>query len=463
MSYWLYEIVTEDIAGGVGIRLTHHLRLTFNDTKTAMNYEGSYTVDGVGGASATLYAWSLTVYVNGGAPVIKDFSNSNDTPNYFFASTVPISVNAGAVTNISIATSATGRGNSGIYNTTFSNNYYYTLLPNNFSDCLVMSYNDNYLMSLEPASYASGFSNVKFIKYLGSGYLIILPSTSCALDTKTVGSEYQVYGQNTGLVLFRSSQTAWKIANTYRNDIQTSPTLPSPLPTGSKSVTAGAGKVNIFRVDDVTKSTSDNLCYLPSPSSAPGKMCIVVYGGPLGKNKFSPGNASNVLYFDVVGGGGNSIIDTPDGGYPFLFTDGPDKSTGVIFISSGSKWCIMGWNQTFGQTWDKNVDAGAPRTPIPANVNIFNFNNRTGNMHYQMPAYNPALVNASSLIICKSNGDTSPEGAVFHAEGVSNRFNDDIYRIFLDGYPYSCMIFVTYIDTTNSRTCYYPISSYIPS
>lgn len=460
MSYWLYEVVTSDITGGVGIQLTHHARITFNDTKTAMNYEGSYVVDGVGGSSATLQSWNLQITVNG-ALVVNDYNNSNTTPNYYFAATVPISVNIGTNTTVSINTSATGKGNSGIYSTNFSNVYEYNLIPNNFSDCLVLPYNSNYLMSLEPAPYTSGYSNLKFIKYLGSGYLIVLPSTSCTLDAKTVGSEYQVYGQNTGLILLRPSQTAWKIANVYRNDIQTSPTLPSPLPSGSKSVTASAGKINIYRVTNSTLSTSDNLCYLPSPSSATGKLCIVVYGGPLGKNKFASGN-SNVLYFDVVGGGGNTLIDNPDGGFPFLFTDGPAKSTGVIFLSSGSKWCIMGWNQTIGQTWDTNADIGIPRTSIPASINILNFNDRSGNVYYQMPAYNAALAGSSSLIVCKSNTDTSPEGAIFHADVGTNRFNDGIYRIYLDGYPYSCMIFVSFIDTLNSRTCYYPIVSYIP-
>ncbi len=228
---------------------------------------------------------------------------------------------------------------------------------------------------------------------------------------------------------------------------------------------AQANTVNIFHVNTANRLTGANLCTLPSPTPAiAGQTCTVVYAGNNEKSE-----VTNPLVINIAGGQQfYELLPAIFFPYPQLYTVGNNTSTAMTFITDGTDWYILGWNNTVFQFMDTATDAGTPKTQVPESLTIANFNDKSATSYYTLPAYNASLNGASKILFCKSNTDTSSTGPYFYVNPANSRFNEDQYRFYANTVTSqpgknSCFAFASYTNTTTQLTHYYPLWLYLPS
>lgn len=257
----------------------------------------------------------------------------------------------------------------------------------------------------------------------------------------------------------------WYIANYYPSTRQISlPTTSTTTPTGRKIASASINAINIFSTNlvggDDTRKSGDNQVNLPV-ISAPS-MCVVVYSGDTNCGR-SINNA--LMFFHPNNIDNNTGYNSTN--KPYIVTQSginrPECSTGIVFISDGTRWYITGWFESGNFRWQTDADGGTIPMGVDSNqIDIVGDIGSGVTRNYYLPI--TPKINPGYFIISKQLS-TSDFYAVQYWSSkfgdIANVFNEN-YKLIYYQRPQTnvCMWFVGIKDGTITR--YYPIIAYFP-
>lgn len=258
----------------------------------------------------------------------------------------------------------------------------------------------------------------------------------------------------------------WYITGNYTDSLQSTSTV---VPAGVKKANASIG-INIFSVNtNSARESGDNHVVLPTEVS--GQLCIVVYAG---NNSYKGGG--NALSFSTTSGNGIDKRWNNTNNFPYIYTDesgedeGKKKSTGIVFISDGTYWYVVGWYRPWCQGWENRSIVSSTQLTPSSYIN-FNYNPNTlsSDTYYTLPQYDVNKPN-SYFYIFKSTNVTGGVGIVLSANppGIStnpptattNIFNEGMnitYRGCCGGKGYQYVWVISYVKPGESRLRWYPI------
>jgi hypothetical protein len=284
------------------------------------------------------------------------------------------------------------RTNSGYTNAPTEYSTTFKISP--FSEGInVGSKTTNAILILPPPTSGSSPSPLYLAKRRsGGGSLYIMTSKDIYIDN-TIESAINL--ESRGCCSLFTCNGKWYTASYYKGTIRSYDVLVSSFNMGATPY-AELDKVNIYTANvNTPRSIQNNYCVLPNPSA--GRFCFVVYDGN------APKGFSNYLLF--IPPVGSSIDDsTKDIGLyysiPYIGCDGNQKSTGIVFVSDGVDWFIVGFMKTEGVSYF--TDGVAP-TPYKANIVLDNTSIHTN--IFLLPTSNTG----SQPIIVSTNFDASRE------------------------------------------------------
>ena len=143
----------------------------------------------------------------------------------------------------------------------------------------------------------------------------------------------------------------WHIANYYKNDIGTDGRF---SPSTTVTNTASCDNINIYStsnniiqlpntVSDPDRTTGHNYLFLQNPWFCTNRLCVVVYCGNLGSRGFDNRLVFNGRQDRFISGNIDGFSPSSNTNSPFVVCKDSAQSTGVIFVSNGIQWYIVGW------------------------------------------------------------------------------------------------------------------------
>lgn len=465
-NYYFRAYASDNTAGFIVTSETKIIKISFNTSRTAFTYrsehrsghDGSSTSDGIKESE-------LKIYINDVLLVDRSYSKSSAPyPDSFqaYEDTVVCAV----ANKVRVYARTLGTANSNTYRVTsaIDETYYvYVVL----SSLTIGSTNQNKNIILP--STASNTGAIKFIKNMDTNYILVTTFADEWLEV-TSGNRALIMWQYHCVTLIPSQSSTWSIAGYYSNSIRNTNVIVPVDPPG-KIATASIG-VNIFNVDDISaRQSGDNQVILPTGQS--GQMCIVVYAGNSVRKSW--GNALSFKSNNDLYGIDKRFNNTND--FPYIGTDedgedeGKKKSAGIVFISDGTYWYIVGWYRAWCQGWENRSIVSSTQLTPSSYIN-FNYtpNTLSSDTYYTLPQYNVNDAGKNYFYIFKSTNVSGGVGIVLSANppeistnpptATTNIFNEGmniIYRGCCGGKGYQYVWVISYVKPGESRLRWYPI------
>ncbi len=447
---------------GFGVNASVYIRnLSFTNT-SGNSYTFGYNVDYYSGyygssTSSRVAYTELVIDISDANIVTRTNSygvGSPDNQNYNSSNYTIQTISNNTPIKFRIRAVCRGSANSGTIDVdaVFDETFYISTSQNN----MIFAKTAQNDMIILPKITTSNKGQLFFIKNVtGGNYVKIVPEgTSNTID----GTSTPVITLNNrnGAILFNDG-TNWFIGNLYKTNLNTTST--SSYASG-KTGTATANSVNIFNVNNNTsRQSGDNLCTLPA--AVQGGLCMVVYAGN-NSDKYNNNalvfrsNASNTYTIDY-----NYYNNSSSQVYIVVNESGASqKSTGILFISDGSGWYIMGSVPTFGVSWGTSA-LGSTATTINSTNDIqINLTNTSAkNILIKDNTVNSTNLK-SQLLIMKSKLSSPDTYYSQDSTHTLNYFNENVKSIVnvLSGTNYSCYWFVC--ENRSGILHYYPIINY---
>jgi hypothetical protein len=312
---------------------------------------------------------------------------------------------------------------------------------------------------------------IRFIKNIRTNNDYYVFITTFSDDSMEVsGANRLLYIWKYECATFMPAPNIWYLVNYYTNSIRNTNVIVPVEPSG-KIATASIG-VNIFNVDDISaRQSGDNQVILPTAQS--GQMCIVIYAGNSVRKSW--GNALSFKSNNSLYGIDKRFNNTND--FPYIGTDedgvdeGKKKSTGIVFISDGTYWYIVGWYRAWCQGWENRSIVSSTQLTPSSYIN-FNYtpNTLSSDTYYTLPQYNVNDAGKNYFYIFKSTNVSGGVGIVLSANppgidtnpptATTNIFNEGMnitYRGCCGGKGYQYVWVISYVKPGESRLRWYPI------
>lgn len=500
------QVQTEDTEAGTGVRATANFTLGFVFGNAPSNIPTQVTVVFFSGADEirnvtddrlTDRTWEI--YLNGLSIYSRTATNAT-----YWSDRATITANASNINILGIKCTARAQGNFGIgvnYDTTATCERYYWVrsIPSGTTGLILMD------IQATPTYIARWIYILPDLNTLSNGSILMLKNKTRVrqkIYIISVGNFQQIeydpaYNNPTALFQlfiddqdqFRSAcytlfadrtgsfpnNNIWRILNFYPqrygasegyNQIRSGSTY--VVTNANKRATAIANRINIFNVNANTDRTSqDNEIALPAASS--GALCVIVYAGNNGSKA-----SNNSLTFTHT-----QTIEGPNGPYNnstnkcWIYSDSNQKNTGILFVSDGTFWYVVGWYFTEGMAWDNTDNRWFQPLQI-TNIQMTEPSQITqvriprNGIDFLLPASIPTITDTSTggLILFKISHDLGGN-LVFHTnppnQGAQAFFNESMQRVYFafNGGGYSCAWFA-YERRANGVLYYYPVIWHTP-
>jgi hypothetical protein len=463
----LFSASASDSSWGFGVQAYVSVnRLTFTKTDTntyALNYYASFVSGYSGSSTSSRVAYiKLQIYANDTTTPIKEISASYgvgspdvrtiDSVNYPPTLSQTITTTGSPI--IRVYAQCTGSANSGTISVTatIDQTFYIYMLDNNTSynkeSIFITNTTDTNKMFILPDS-STVEGSLYYFKNLTSNYMYITTLTTQNIDESNYNI-VKISDKYDASILANKDSTKWYICTFYNGNMQRRNKSP-----GVTAKNASAG-VNIF---DAGTTAVDSGCILPDPTANSGKMCIVVYSGQVSYN-------GGLLFTSSVNTIDNDFSNNSDNKV-YLYADNDYKSTGVIFVSNGTYWCIMGWYDTYGINF--NNEALTPTVTLTDNAESTGQINvrpsESGTATIKLPAYNSSYnSDGSQFLVLKTGNKTGGFPDWFTTNGTDkfstssaarNNCKNEIRRN-----AYACTIIVSRKNPSSNFLEYFPVSNY---
>jgi hypothetical protein len=415
--------------------------------------------------SQVLYEVQFKIYKlnNNVFEQIFEKTESLYTSNYTI--TTDITINDGDVFKIYQSCIYT-YGFMGFYTATLTKETLYKVKQSPFQACTIIDPAEyNVLLILNTLQVVSNKSELFIFKNRSSKICHVFCNNTCMLEDDA--NKMVTLDTLNALVLFNEGGTNWYIANMFNSGIPKTEVGGVP---NTRVGYAEPGKVNIFDIKTVPdREYGNNLCILPNPAYYIGSLCIVVYAGFGDKS-----NNGHALFFRSPSG--NGIDDSPSGiditNLPYIHTTQVDQSTGIIFVSDGNGWYIVGNYETSNLGWGYGYYSpdDLPMSSIYSKIFLQNDSSLANEKTYSLPSLTNDISGNSYFIIVKTRNITG------YTQFSANKFNSTTNNLFngsastiysANGYNkgYMCYWFVSDIrldepDILNLN--YYPLIVYAP-
>jgi hypothetical protein len=453
---YYYFGFAEDSVAGLGVQANVYvIFIKFSPDLTQFNYYSQHIASPVGPVTTGVSSARLQIWVND-ILITNEVYNAGSPPypnsTYEFESG---GISTTPANKVRVFAETWATANSSIYsiNATIDQTYYIYQATDTLT-IVDTSGNKNIILPTVNSLPAN-----RIIKNISSSGDVFI--TTQDTDNLDDSDRKVVFLNQYECGTFVHANYEWLIANYYKNNVGTAVAFPTNT---NKYSTSLVNRVNIFNTNSNTDRTSgDNGVILPAPEE--GKMCIIVYAGN-NCNK----NLGNALLFKSSDSNGIDKRFNNSNSFPYILTDNDGseginkKSTGIIFISDGTYWYIVGWYNTSGISWSpSNTPVGASQIVVSNYINFFYLNTSplTTSANYILPSTNISGSNDSYVFVLKNRNITGGNGIVLNANAIGsnipNSFNETINSItnvfgFID---YGCVWLVSYYDGTKMR--WYPI------
>jgi hypothetical protein len=239
----------------------------------------------------------------------------------------------------------------------------------------------------------------------------------------------------------------------------------TPITNPNKRATATVGVINIFNVNlNTDRRSGDNLITLPDESVNQGQICIVVYAG----NASGKGGGNALTFATVSGRPIDNVPTTTNTNRTFIWTDGAQKNSGVVFISNGTNWFVVSYFYGWGWAFEANPAYGNPQVNVTNSVNsvICQGLGTAAGRDYYLPALNSSIVPNSTvggLIIIKNGQINNFTGTLYHTNpsggAVTGFFNETQTRLYyvFDTPTYSSIWFAYERRAGENFLRFYPV------
>jgi hypothetical protein len=454
----LYDQTTFDRTAGTGVSArAEYIQLKFNSTKTMVYFKSYHYGDRYGVATRGFGYAELSIYINVNSEgqgtliytnKIESSGGVNNTIEDSKNCTNPTNIRIVCITRqdatSSYSTTCTIDKTLNIYDITSN----ITIIPENKGQNIFI-----------PLNNISGSFNV-IKSLLNTSYQIFLsPYYNIALEDDSDRTIIKVDQYHCATLI--GSTPSIYIANYYSNNLpgETTTSVTDP----NKIATAQINKVNVFNVNtNSARQSGDNLCTLPTPTS--GALCIVAYAG-----NASGKGGGNALQFTISSGKIDTIWPKSGGEKPVILCDDSNKNTGMVFVSDGTNWYIVGWYKTVGARWD-NLNGTGLTTISATSYNVFAYNplqTVSASLDRALPAYNASIGNNSYLLILKNRDIGNNEGNSYFANttgSTPNTFNESgvnrVVNVDAGKRNYGCTWFVSEVRSGESYIHWYPVVNY---
>jgi hypothetical protein len=462
-DYYFYAYADDKNGLGSGVEAKAYLiKIQFNSSFTSFTYQSDHYSNNTGDTTSNeIIQAELQIYINDFSVVYSNAYDlgSSKTWSGSAACSLPNKVRVRAVT-------WAGADSRYWQATAVLDETYYL---HSASSALTVTSTDTHKNIILPLS-TSNSGAIRFIKNIrtNNDYYVFL--TTFSEDSMEVsGANRLIFIWKYECVTFMPTTNVWYLAGYYTNNLESR----SSITTNTNKIGyAVAGQVNTFSVNtNSDREVGDNNVVLPLEVS--GKLCIVAYMGDRSAKNI---NENNVLTFSTASGNGIDNKYNNTNSFPFILSndsnpaEARERSAGIVFISDGTRWYIVGWYSTYCRTW--------LRSATPAVINLatttkINFNYEltsplTTNANYLLPQYNSSGGN-NYLFILKNrqvdsgNGITvyaNPQGtATTNPDTVNNVINESINFTGggCDTKSYGCMWIVSEVRTGENRIHWYPV------
>lgn len=441
---YIFNSNVSNIISGTGVRSeTYIVTILFNSAFNSFSYRSEHyaiTVGAIASDNREVISANIQIYINDQLIV----SENATSPGGFTALREAVfanTVSCPTASKVRVVASTWAGANSRFYQATSSIDETYFLYT--ASETLTVIKNTTNNSNIILPSSGGNNAALKIIKKItSSGYAFITSEFNDRIEDSIRKSLFlNQYECGT----FISNGNQWLLANYYNNNI---PSTTTSFPNGTNKITTAAvNRINVFNVNSFTaRQSGDNGVLLPLPEN--GKMCIVVYAGNLSKKQ-----DNNALLFaptdsNAIDNRFNSVNN-----FPYIFTDANNKSTGIIFISDGRYWFIVGWNQTIGQGWMTDATpSGTSLLPATKYSNFYYSNTSplTSNLNYVLPQTHLGGLTQCYILIIKNRNVTSGRGIVVYANtsgtNSPHRFNEEVNyidNVFAGPNNYGCIWLVS--------------------
>jgi hypothetical protein len=266
-----------------------------------------------------------------------------------------------------------------------------------------------------------------------------------------------------------NTAASWYVANYYEGSLFGFANVPNS-PNENKMINARAGQVNIFNVNNhIDRRNGDNFCILPSASTNTGKMIFVIYGGDLSNKSngnslvFATGGEQIDTAVATLNSSNNPYIVVNEGGADF-------KTTGAVFISDGTRWCVLGHVRTTyctgwsprDQTYLDKVRSVVPIATSQTNIYVSGTASIT-NPSIALPSYISGLPGENSLLSIIKYKNVAGELEIYaNPQGqTANTFNQysHYYTTACATRNYPC-VWVVSEKTAQNAYKFYPVVLY---
>lgn len=440
---------------GFGVRAeTYIKKIKFNRTLTSFSYRSEHYSGYFGSSTSSgVIQAELKIYINDILVLSRDFSSpgSPDPDNIIFDGTVSCS-NVNKI-RVYARTWAGANSRTITVTTTLDQTYYLYEASNTLT-----TINSTSLLNIILPAASLSNSIMRIIKALlsNNNKFITVYDEDLIDDNQyntIVLNQYEC-------VTFICANNAWYIANYYTNNIISTSTN---VTNANKIANTSVSRVNVFSVNsNSNRQSGDNRAILPIEEN--GKMCIVAYVG-----NASSKSAGNALSFSTSSGRGIDNKYNNTNNFPYIVTDSNVKSTGIVFVSDGTYWYIVGWYNTTGQYWGTDL---TPSSTLLTPTRYINFNylatsplNTTA--RYVLPQYSSGIGTNSYFYILKNRNITGGFGIELytntHGSGINNVFNETqnvIQNNSTAKRSYGCVWMVSEVRSGETKIHWYPVLNY---
>jgi len=294
---------------------------------------------------------------------------------------------------------------------------------------------------------------------------------------RDINSSAIYINSNYGCLTLFNDGIRWYVANYYTSRLQDALATASTSTFGThKSAQAISNCINIFKTSGNLDSSGnvytdrndarrngDNLCVLPSLADNKPQMCIVVYSGDATGGGRGPGNA--LLFEHSQNIDQNSSYSRGDSSKAYIAANQTMKNTGIVFISDGYYWYIVGWYNGSNWATDTSSATSTNQTNLGTlNSHTISILDTTGSdTSYVLQQNNPGSIPYLSIVKAKSSGVADIKFNSVTANLPNNIYiNDNIRTMYFnENKNNTCVWFVRQLDSGFIR--YFPIISYTPN
>ena len=448
-SFWFFGTFTIGITAVVRVNQLSIKRISGNSY--SLYFNTTYEANRFGDSATSEIIGAYVKITCGGTTLIDDWDYDIWwTSSYNRSSSYTITLNENTPTDLYISVSCWAGANSRDVQATATTSQTFKLQRSEDQVISATSGNQNYILLPQANSDTSG--QLYFYKNFSGTRSLIFPPENQTLDDVSLRCIY-LY-QYEGVILFNNGSN-WYVASYYNKDEL--PKTSESVSVGSYSATAQINQVNIRNAGDNGKNYLWNL---PDPSTNSGKMCILVYGGyyTSGSKLLITSNGSTGIDNGYYDNNSNKL---------YIQANIDTKPTGIILVSNGTTWCIMGFYYTTGATFTNSTGTNANITANAAlQINVAPLSQ--SNRRLLLPPYNATYNSVGSqLLILKTTtkGDGNPD--IFRTNGTdkigtgsSSSFNSCEPATPYTLNEYGCTIFVSRKKADADSLEYFPVCNY---